>query len=514
VAWCPDWPVVAAGADLDAPVAILAGEGPRRVVVACSPVARAAGVRRGQRLRDAQRLCPQVEVHRRDEAAEAREFEPVIVAAEQVAAGVEVIRPGLLALNAYGAARYHGGEQALGVLLRDTVSEVTTSAGSPIGTGIGIADGTWAAEIAARTPGAEGPVIIESGGSAAYLAPFPLAVLDCPADLAGILEQLGVRTLGQLAALPAADIAARFGAEGVAFQRLARGLDRRPPAARTPPRDLDVSHEFDPPAETDEPVVFVAKMLADRLHGLLSGAGLACVRVGIEAVTVTGRSSFRLWRHQDAAGGRLSSAGLAQRAAWQLDGWRARDEHPSSDPVALLRLIPDQLVADAGVQQALWGAEVVPGRVARAAERAQAILGHDGVVRLHLAGGRGPARAEQVPWGDLPPATAQDQAPWPGALLRPAPAAVPQEPVPVRVLDARGREVGVSGRALLSGEPARLVLGQGEAVVAGWAGPWAYERSWTAGRRRRARLQCELVDGRVLLLVLESGQWRIEAIHQ
>jgi protein ImuB len=38
--WCPDWPVTAAGADLDAPVAVLAGEGARRVVAACSPAAR------------------------------------------------------------------------------------------------------------------------------------------------------------------------------------------------------------------------------------------------------------------------------------------------------------------------------------------------------------------------------------------------------------------------------------------------------------------------------------------
>ena len=44
VCWCPDWPVLAAGADPDAPVAILAGEGPRRIVVACSSAARAAGV--------------------------------------------------------------------------------------------------------------------------------------------------------------------------------------------------------------------------------------------------------------------------------------------------------------------------------------------------------------------------------------------------------------------------------------------------------------------------------------
>lgn len=132
--------MLAAGADLDAPVAILVGEGARRVVAACSPAARAAGVRRGQRLRDAQRLCPALEPHRRDEAVEARAFEPVVAAAEHVAAGVEVIRPGLLALAARGPARYHGGEAVLGELVRDEVARLTTASGSPVGVGVGIAD--------------------------------------------------------------------------------------------------------------------------------------------------------------------------------------------------------------------------------------------------------------------------------------------------------------------------------------------------------------------------------------
>lgn len=506
--------MLAVGADLDAQVAVLAGEGARRRVVASSPAARAAGVRRGQRLRDAQRLAPGLETFARDETAEAREFEPVVATAEQVAAGVEVIRPGLLALAASGPARYHGGERALGLVLRDRIAELETGAGSPIIVGIGIADGVTAAGIAARTPGADEPVIIEPGGSAAYLAPFPLSIIGAPSELITVLDQLGVRSIAAYAALPAADVAGRFGAEGIGLHRLARGLDPRPPAARRPAEDLAVEHEFDPPAETDQPVTFVAKMLADRLHVGLSAAGLACVRVGIEAVTVTGRVSYRLWRHADATGGRLSSPALAQRAAWQLDGWRTREAHPVPDPVALLRLVPDQLVLDTGTQQALWGAEEIPDRVARAAERVQALLGHDGVVRLRVVGGRDPAEMiEPVPWGEEP--AAAEQAPWPGAILRPAPSAVPPDPAPLAVLDAHGDPVAVSGRARLSAPPALVVLGDNEIEVSGYAGPWGYERSWdTTGRRRRARMQALLADGRVLLLVLESEAWRVEAIHQ
>jgi protein ImuB len=417
--------VLAAGADLDAPVAILVGEGARRSVVACSPAARAAGVRRGQRLRDAQRLCPGLELYRRDEAAEARAFEPVVLAAEQVAAGVEVVRPGLLALDAGGPARYHGGEQVLGELVRNEVALLSTASGSPVGVGVGIADGVFAAGLAARTPAAEGPVIVPVGGSPGFLADFPVGALDCPAEFVDLLDRLGVRTLGALAALPTAAVADRFGGTGVVFHRLARGLDPRPPAARRPPRDLAVEHELDPPAEWDEPVVFVAKMLADELHANLADAGLAGVRLDVEITTVSGRSCVRRWRHADAAGGRLTSAAVAERVRWQLDGWRTREPYPDADPVAVLRLAPDQLVVDAGSQQALWGAEEIPDRVGRVAERVQAMLGHDGVVRLRLVGGHSPAsRVEWVPWGEDFGADAGLDAPWPGAVPAPAPSGV------------------------------------------------------------------------------------------
>ena len=53
-------------------------------------------------------------------------------------------------------------------------------------------------------------------------------------DLTRLLTRLGLRTLGDLAALPAGDVASRFGAAGEAAHRLARGLGSRPLAVRPP----------------------------------------------------------------------------------------------------------------------------------------------------------------------------------------------------------------------------------------------------------------------------------------
>jgi protein ImuB len=515
VAYVPDFPVIATGSDPDAPVAITEERGARRTVVACSAAAREAGVRRGQRIRDAQRLCPHLCVHPRDQSQEARAFEPVVAAAENLAAGVEVLRPGLLALSARGPARYHGGERRLGELLRDAVAELTTPSGIELACGVGIADGIFAAELAARTPGADAPVIIEPGAARQFLAPFALPVLGRP-QLAETLRQLGLTTLGAFAALPGEQVANRFGADGVLAHRLARGLDPRPPAPRRPADELAVVHEFDPPAGQDTQIVFVGKSLADRLHAILGAAGVTCVRIGVEITTQSGRTHLRLWRHADGSGSSLSSLALSQRLRWQLDAFRALEPREHADPVVLLRLIPDQLVVDGGSQQALWGAEQIPDRVERAAERVQAMLGGRGVLRAQLTGGRDPlSRVALVAWGDLAPAETDPHAPWPGVLPAPSPPIVPPQPYPADLRDGDGRAVAVSGRARISAPPARLTV-QGRTVrITGWAGPWIYdERWWSEAPRRRARLQVGAEDGRAYLLALEGGAWAVEGIYQ
>ena len=543
VVWCPDWPVHAVGAGPDVPAAVLVGHGAQRTVLACSAAARAAGVRRGQRMRDAQRLCPELSVHPRDEAAEERVFEPVVQAMEDVAAGVEVIRPGLIALSAQGPARYHGGESRLALLAREVVADAgqgpadddTDGAADaadevPLGCGVGIADGAFAASLAARLPVDE-PLIVPPGGSAGFLARYPLRVFERP-ELDGILDRLGIRTLGQLAALPAADVANRFGPLGVQAHRLARGLDPRPPAARRPGEDLSALHLFEPPAERDEPVVFAAKALADRWRACLAAAGVTCASVRIELVTESGVQCARSWRNGDALGSALTAQALAQRVRWQLDGWRTRTaltalsaESRSSiadlapDPVVSLRLVPGPLVVDSGSQQTLWGRETVPDRVGRAAERVQALLGHDGVTLLHEVGGRDPAaRIAEVPWGEqLTPDPATDpDAPWPGAVPEPAPPLVPTQQHPVLLLDARGEHIGVDGRVWLTGRPTLLVLADTRLEITAWAGPWPYhERPWRpVDSRRVARLQLSTADGRAFLLALEHGSWRIEGVYQ
>src|SRR5271166_6031931 len=236
----------------------------------------------------------------------ARLLERVIAVVTGFCPKVEVVEPGVCAFGARGPARYFGGETALAARIIAAVADLGVESR------VGVADGLFAALLATRTasPAAAAPARTESvgprvpsyvrcapptpqgapaassnailvvppGQTAAFLAVQPVSVL-ADQDLAGLLKRLGLGTLGDFAALPARDVASRFGDAGECAHRLARGLDSRPVAARPPPADLSVVQEFDPPEARAEPVVFAAKALAEQLHAGLAARGLICVRV-------------------------------------------------------------------------------------------------------------------------------------------------------------------------------------------------------------------------------------------
>ncbi len=153
-------------------------------VVASSHAARSAGVLRGLRRREAQARCPELVVLARNEAAEARLFEPVVAALESIAPGVEITRPGLAAIGARGPTRYFGGEPGVLHALSRALANRPAPASRNTGAAaaqlpdvlIGIADGTFAAEQAARRG-----LIVDRCGSPAFLAPMPIETLNRPA---------------------------------------------------------------------------------------------------------------------------------------------------------------------------------------------------------------------------------------------------------------------------------------------------------------------------------------------
>jgi protein ImuB len=506
VVWCPDWPVIAAeivaGVPASTPVAVLHANR----VLACSPAARAEGVRRGLRRRDAQGRCPGLTIVDHDPSRDAVAYEPVVAAIGDLVAGVEVLRPGVCAVVARGPARFFGGEEAAAERMVEHVAQCCD-----VEAQIGIADGVFAAGLAARAGR-----VVPAGQTPAFLAGLDVAVLDRP-ELASLLHRMGIRTIAEFVALPAVDVLGRFGPDAALAHRVAGGRDDRRLVPRVPPVDLSVTETFDEPLARVDVAAFAARSLAERLHDGLVRHGVACTRLAIEAYTAAGEELHRTWRHD----GLLSAAALADRVRWQLDGWLSPNRGPAVTPtagVALLRLTPEGVVPHLGLQQGLWG-EVGEerDRAHRVLTRVQGLLGPEAVLVAVLGGGRGQADlARLVTFGDERPMANEATLPWPGRLPAPSPATVYRTPQPATVVGTDGAPVGVTGRLAVTGIPASVAVAGSAAVgVTGWAGPWPVDERWWAGEdaNRYARFQMTLADGRALSMVLTTGRWEVEACY-
>ncbi|MEI8406163.1 MULTISPECIES: DNA polymerase Y family protein [unclassified Kribbella] len=452
VIWVPDWPVVATGRSPDEPIAILE----KGKVLATSAAARAGGVRRGLRARDAQSRCPELVVLKYDPVLDARAFDPVIGCLEALIPGVQMIRPGMCALKARGPTRFYGSESAAAEKLLDRLETFDVP-----GSRVGIADGPFAAEQAARSSSAQTRIlVVPPGESAEFLAPFSVDTLEQP-TLADLLRRLGLRSLGAFARLSPTEVLTRFGPDGAFAHRLACGYDDRPVVGREVPPELVRTLDFEPAVDRVDQVAFAVRSVADELIARLTELGLVCTTLRVEAGTESGRIHEREWLHPRW----FTAADLVDRVRWQLQGSGTATSELTS-PVVRLRLIPEQVDPVGAHVDGLWGGGP-DERIHRALSRVQSMLGHGAVASVVIGGGRGSAeRQTLIPWGDPPvPAHPADQ-PWPGAITSAdptrwptlAPTTIFPEPLPAQVLAEDGTQVSVTARGTLSATPTTFRL--------------------------------------------------------
>ena len=514
--WCMDWPAVAAaaaaGLSPQVPVAVTLANR----VIACSASARAAGVRRGVRRREAAARCPQLHIAAADADRDARLFEAVMAAVDDLVPRAELLRPGLLVLPMRGAARYYGSEQQAAERLIDAVAVAGAECQA------GIADQLSTAVYAARAGR-----VVQPGGDAQFLADLSIRQLCAEPSLSGsgreelvdLLWRLGIRTMGAFAAMPRSDVASRFGADAVIAHRCACGEPGRGPGGSGPAPELEALLDCDPPIDRVDAAAFAGRALAVELHRALMTAGVGCTRLAIRAVTATGEERERVWRCAEP----LTEDATADRVRWQLDGWLSSrtPQHRPSSPVTLLQLRAIEVVSAEALQLPLWGGPGDEGRrrARRALLRVQGLLGPEAVQIPVLSGGRGPAeRITLTVLGDEPVPRAEPDQPWPGQLPEPSPAVLLDDPV--ELLDAQGNPIQVTRRALFSADPARLRFrSREEEPLRWWTGPWPVDERWWdpegAGHRgRTARAQVLLDSERALLLCYRQRRWYLEGMYE
>jgi protein ImuB len=239
-----------------------------------SGAAQAFGVRSGMALGEALARCPQLELLSADPIAVAAAWERTLRTLEGIGAGVESQRPGLACFSLDGLRGLHGGSDALVLAAaRRALDRPARLAAAP----------TRFCALAGALATRPRRTLIVHDGARAHLAPLPVALLrsrERTAPLVETLERLGIATLGELAALPRASLADRFGAAGGEGHRLACGEDDppRPRRVETPLEEsLELPEAAGGPALERALVVLIDRLLArpERRGRTLRAATLA-----------------------------------------------------------------------------------------------------------------------------------------------------------------------------------------------------------------------------------------------
>ena len=289
------------------PVALAPEPGGTQQVGEVSLAAEAFGLHSGMRLGEALARCPTLSLVPPDPAGVADAWERLLVRLESVGAAVEPERPGLVCFDARGLVRLHGGAEGVLAAVRSALR---------VPARFGVAPSRFAAVAAATRARARRPEIVtgtemrgQRHGTAAaraeaqdsgrqraraYLAGLPVALLRArPAltELPDALERLGIRTLGELAELPPAALADRFGALGLLAHELARGGDSAlspRPASELVRESLDL-----PEAASGLQLERGLGLLIDRLLARRERRGRTLRAVVISAVLVEQGGTWR-----------------------------------------------------------------------------------------------------------------------------------------------------------------------------------------------------------------------------
>lgn len=509
--WCPNWSIEAVGRTLgnQAPQLLALTHAGR--VVAVSPAAADEAVTTGLRVREAQVRCPDLVVLPHDPDVDERHFAPVLRAIEKVVPHVHVVRPGTAALRITGAARFHGGEDAVAEALFDQFGDAQIH-----DVRIAVADGLFAAEQAAYATSGERPYLnLSTQQTTRFLRTLPVESVATHVeqpDLAKTLRSMGIRHLGGLTKLPASQVHARFGDAGLRAHRLAGGHDSPLLKSAPVPDDLSVRVTCDPASDAAaiaRACLRDCRLLTQRLRS----GGQVCHEIRVSIGTESGAVHERRWRHTWPFG----ADDMTERVRWQLEDFALEHRDTPShhfDGVTSVTIYAESPSAAGEHAQGLWG-ERPDEHIVHTVTGLQHELGHAGVCSASLVGGRLLHERQVVrPWGDAPPERSRREQPWPGTVPGPAPATVFTRARPAEVTDAEGRPVDVDTRGNISSPPTRWRPAHDRSPWRGithWNGPWPVRQHWWQKPLQVNRFQIIDEAGEAWLLIVSAQGWWIEA---
>jgi protein ImuB len=355
---------------------VVASASHRPDVVAANDAARKRGVVPGLSIAAALALDQGIAIRLRDERAEVHALKGIALWAGQWTSTVSIAPPASVLLEIAGGLGYFGGlEKLLG-----RIEAGLAALGFPAV--IATAPTAGAASLFARAGRAL--AVEQAAECERELAFLPVALLEHAQSELDTLSGIGVRTIGELSALPRDGIARRFGQALLDEIDRARGVqpDSRPPFIA--PERYHGQLELPAPVEETEALLFGFRRLVIELAGFLHGRGAGVTRLVCDLV------------HEDAAPTSIV-LGLActrqvEHIMSVLRERLAREQLP--DRVEAIRLVAEEVAPLGAKEGDFFPASRGDGEAAaQLIERLRARLGEDAVRALELRADHRPERA-------------------------------------------------------------------------------------------------------------------------
>ncbi|MCC6764765.1 MAG: DNA polymerase Y family protein [Deltaproteobacteria bacterium] len=472
----------------------------RSVVVATSESAEQAGILIGMKASQARALCDGLVVREARREVLAAAASALGDVAQTVSSQTEREGIDCVFVDCRGSAVLWPSESALATTM------IARARRCGLEAWVGIADSKLGASIAAREGG--GVCIVPVGDVRRFLAPRAIALLGPDPATAHALATWGIRSIGDLLALPTAAVVHRLGAAGVGLIRRARGKDDAPVTARSLPCVFEESLEVEYPVDRIEPLLFVLRRLFECLLARLELYGLGCQEV-------------RVVLGSDRGGRDVRSIPLAtpttDRRTLLILVRAQLESHPPSFAIATVavacvasHLRPTQL-------ELFRAADPTPAALAAVVARLSILCGQDRVGVLRDAGTH---RLEALRIEPFPGATSSAA----GVRSFSSPAAARVESssaspmVAVVRLALRAFRPPVSVEVFKGRDSLEHVRGAGRlgGRVLHWAGPWRVRGEWwTDDPYAREYYDVELSDGGVYRLYrdVRSSTWVVDGVY-
>src|SRR4051794_21975996 len=331
------------------------------------------------RLGEALATCPELELVEQDPATAEQAWEEILRRLEDTGFGVEPAEAGTVYFETAGVERLYGG-------LEPALKRALAAGGSIWGPRARAADRRFAALAAANVARPGQALIVSDERTRSFLAPLPLTLLPLERERYEELEELGVRTIGQLAGLPGGAVAERLGPDGRRAWSLARGEHDGRVAPRRPADPLHETLEFPEAVGQELTLRRGLGVLVDRVLARPERTGRPPRKLALWARLVGGASWRRVvtLREPTADPERLRLA-LGPKLG----------ELPA--PVLKLRLEAVELAESGGEQlELVRGDAAVRGRLSEGLRQVKAAVGAGGVSMV----------VEVAPWSRIPEARA------------------------------------------------------------------------------------------------------------